>query len=235
MKTWLWIIKICLPLKHHFSTSSSWRLSLSKVLKSSSSKQAGHKLGPLDADEPSARSQLLNELLKASPISLFCCFSCITFRVESRAWVRKCERRLLIGHYTLLPRKSDKLKPKEPTYGWTQSFFMKGFSISQLKNDHQSGWKQQGKPPPCQNLLSRIVSIPPKKEPFTIIRWCSCHLKLMTAFFFFQCLPRSRWFVWQTVASLLKDIWDLIRLAPDSRSFARSMEVRRPPFYCLAC
>ena len=64
MKTWLWIIKICLPLKHHFSTSSSWRLSLSKVLKSSSSKQAGHKLGPLDADEPSARSQqLLNELL----------------------------------------------------------------------------------------------------------------------------------------------------------------------------
>ena len=151
------------------------------------------------------------------------------------AWVRKCERRLLIGHYTLPPRKSDKLKQKEPTYGWTQSFFMKGFSISQLKNDHQSGWKQQGKPPPCQNLLSRIVSIPPKKEPFTIIRWCSCHLKLMTAFFFFQCLPRSRWFVWQTVASLLKDIWDLIRLAPDSRSFARSMEVRRPPFYCLAC
>ena len=100
------------------------------------------------------------------------------------AWVRKCERRLLIGHYTLPPRKSDKLKQKEPTYGWTQSFFMKGFSISQLKNDHQSGWKQQGKPPPCQNLLSRIVSIPPKKEPFTIIRWCSCHLKLMTAFFF---------------------------------------------------
>ena len=70
------------------------------------------------------------------------------------------ERRLLIGHYTLPPRKSDKLKQKEPTYGWTQSFFMKGFSISQLKNDHQSGWKQQGKPSPCQNLLSRIVSIP---------------------------------------------------------------------------
>ena len=152
------------------------------------------------------------------------------------AWVRKCERRLLIGHYTLPPRKSDKLKQKEPTYGWTQSFFMKGFSISQLKNDHQSGWKQQGKPPPCQNLLSRIVSIPSHpKRAFYNYSLMFLPFEANDCFLFFQCLPRSRWFVWQTVASLLKDIWDLIRLAPDSRSFARSMEVRRPPFYCLAC
>ena len=64
----------------------------------------------------------------------------------------------MISHYTFPPRKSDKLRLKEPTYGWTQSFFMKGFSISQLKNDHQSGGSRENL------LLAKISTLNPTQK-----------------------------------------------------------------------
>ena len=122
-------------------------------------------------------------------------------------------------------------------WGW-KSLHMDGHNLFSWKGFPLVNWKMiisleaAGK---TSSLPKSQLSIPPKKRVFYNYLLMFLPFEANDCFLFFQCLPRSRWFVWQTVASLLKDIWDLIRLAPDSRSFARSMEVRRPPFYCLAC
>ena len=108
--------------------------------------------------------------------SPYCC--CITFRVESSlSQEMRGDCWSAIIHFPLV---------KVINWGW-KSLHMDGHNLFSWKGFPLVNWKMiisleaAGK---TSSLPKSQLSIPPKKESFTIICWCSCHLKLMTAFFF---------------------------------------------------